>query len=75
MSAKGLEAIDRKLTLIVRMVTQLLLTSQLPDDALQRDQVALLDSLGLNANEIADVVATSPSSVRKTLSRLRKQTK
>ena len=61
-----LDVIERKLNIILRMLTRM----SLPDGP-QKEQVAFLSSLDLRANEMADIVGTSPATIRKALSRLR----
>ena len=68
MTAEDLQTIDRKLTIIAR-----LLVRSLMPDAPQKDLIAFLQSLDLTSAEIAEVAGTTPGTVRKTLSRLRKQ--
>jgi len=68
MSDRDLQSIERKLKIILKLLTRALLP-----DAPQKDQVAFLSSLELTANEMAEIVGDSPSTVRKTLSRLRAQ--
>lgn len=70
MSNRDLESIERKLNIILKLLAR----SLLPDTS-QRDQIGFLNSLDLTANEMAEIVGTSPSTVRKTLSRLRAQSK
>ena len=70
MSDKDLEPIERKLNAILKLLAR----SLLPDTS-QKDQIAFLSSLDLTANEMAEIVGTSPGAVRKTLSRLRAQSK
>jgi len=70
MSDRDLKSIERKLNIMLNLLTRSLLP-----DASQKDQIAFLSSLGLAANEMAEIVGTSPSTVRKTLSRLRVQSK
>jgi predicted ArsR family transcriptional regulator len=68
MSNRDLESIERKLNIILNLLAR----SWLPD-APQKDQIAFLSSLDLTAKEMAEIVGTTPSTVRKTLSRLRAQ--
>lgn len=70
MSNRDLESIERKLNIILNLLARSLLP-----DAPQKDQIAFLSLLELTANEMAEIVDTSPSTVRKTLSRLRAQSK
>ena len=70
MSSVDWESIERKLNIILNLLARSLLP-----DATQKDQIAFLSSLELTANEMAEIVGTSPSTVRKTLSRLRAQSK
>lgn len=73
MDEKALEGIESKLDTIVRLLGRLVVTSQLPDDAVQKDKIDLLSSLGLDAHQIASVVGTTLNTVQVTLSRLKKQ--
>ena len=75
MNEKALERIEPKLDTIVRLLGRLVITAQLPDDTVQKDQIALLDSLGLDTHQITDVVGTTLNTVRVTLSQLKKQRK
>jgi len=68
MSNRNLESIERKLNIILKLLAR----SAVPD-GLQKDQIAFLSSLDLTTSEMAEIVGTSPSTVRKTLSRLRAQ--
>lgn len=70
MSDRELESVERKLNIILNLLARSLLP-----DASQKNQIAFLSSLGLAANEMAEIVGTSPTTVRKTLSRLRAQSK
>ena len=73
MDEKALEGIESKLDTIVRLLGRLVIASQLPDDAIQKDQIDLLSSLGLDAHQIADVVGTTLNTVQVTLSKLKQQ--
>ena len=68
MGDRDLESIEWKLNIILNLLARSLLP-----DAPQKDQIAFLSSLELAADEMAEVVGTSPDTVRKTLSRLRTQ--
>lgn len=70
MSNRDLKSIERKLNIILNLLARSLLP-----DASQKDQIVFLSSLELTANEMAEIVGTSPGTVRKTLSRLRAQDK
>ena len=70
MSSVDWESVERKLNIILRLLVQ----SSLPGGS-QKDKIALLHSLGLTANEMAEIVGTTPSTVRKTISRLLVQSK
>jgi DNA-binding CsgD family transcriptional regulator len=68
MSDRDLEPIERKLNIILNLLAR----SLLPDTS-QKDQIAFLSSLNLTPKEIAEIVDTTPNTVRVTLSRLRAQ--
>ena len=66
MNDKDLESVQRKLDIILRLIGKLVL----PESS-QKDQIMFLNSMELTANEMAEIVDTTPATVRKTLSRLR----
>ena len=74
MSNEELESIERKLSVIVRLLAQLLLPSLFPD-APQKDKIAFLTTLDLTVNEIAVILGTTEKTVRARLSELKKQSK
>jgi DNA-directed RNA polymerase specialized sigma24 family protein len=71
MEKHDLEIIEGQLSVIVGLLARLVLEVSLKPDALQKERVALLSSLGLNSGAVAQVLGTSGGSVRKAISRLR----
>lgn len=68
MNDKDWESVHRKLDIILKLVGKLVLP-----ECSQKDQIAFLSSMSLTPNEMAEIVDTTPATVRKTLSRLRSQ--
>lgn len=75
MSNADLDSIDQKLDTLVALLGRLVVGSQLPEDALQKDQIGFLGTLGLGSAEIARIVGTTSNTVNVTLSKLRAKTK
>ncbi len=75
MTQTDLGPIDRKLSIIVRLLARSVLAAQLTPDASQKEQIALLSSADLNASEIAGILGTTLNTVRVTLSQLKKEHK
>ena len=73
MATTGTEQADRiehKLDVIARLLAALVTR-----DLKQRDQIALLDRVGLPPREIAGLVGTSPNTVRVALVQIRKDSR
>jgi len=68
MSDNDWKSVHRKLDIILKLVGRL----ALPESS-QKDQIDFLSSLDLAPSEMAEIVNTTPATVRKTLSRLRSQ--
>ena len=74
MDKSDMKPVERQLLIIARLLAKLVLASTLQAGASQQEQIGLLNSLGLENDEIAGILGTSAGSVRRALSRLRKQT-
>jgi DNA-binding CsgD family transcriptional regulator len=70
MGKENLDSIDRKLAILLKLTAL-----SLSPDGTKSELISLLASVDLAPKEIADIVGTSPASVRATLSRLRKEGK
>jgi hypothetical protein len=73
MEKHDLKVIEQQLSVIVSLLSKLVLAVSMNPDAPQKDQVALLSSVGLSTGVVAQIVGTSSSSVRKTMWRLHQQ--
>lgn len=73
MDEADLKRLERQLFIIVRLLAKLVVTSALERDASQQDQIGVLSSVGLQNEEIAEILGTTVGTVRSALHRLGKQ--
>lgn len=73
MSETDLAHVEEQLSVIVRLLSKLVLSSALAPDASQQDQIGVLNSAGLRNDQIAEILGATPGTIRKALARLGKR--
>lgn len=73
MSETDLTHVEEQLSVIVRLLAELVLSSTLDPGASQQEQIGALNSAGLKNEQIAEILGTTAGTVRNALTRLRKR--
>jgi DNA-binding NarL/FixJ family response regulator len=75
MNDTDLACVEQQLSVVIRLLSKLVLSSALAPDASQQEKIGVLNSAGLKNQEIAEILGTTPGTVRSAVTRLAQRAK